>query len=279
MAEYVKDRAPTSAGLLLNRKTGSCGVCGQHRKLTKTHVPPQVAGNRGQVQRADVMSSASSGFNPERWRIGGMWVLGLCGECNSLAGARYDRAYADFADQLWSWLQTRTHLLLPGTPALTLAPGRVSRSILSGMLGISPNLREFHPTLAAQVAAGGPVRLPGGLRLWFAAYPGNRTQLTGPMLTGLVDGSGRAINTLAAVTFRPLTWALATSDSDAVMADQGWTDATDWLRYEDERERHDLRWLVPRGLTLIRTILHAPSDDAVVLYSKEIAPIMTGLIP
>lgn len=275
----MSDRAPVSAGLLLNRSAGTCGICGHYRKLTKTHVPPQAAGNTGQVRRADVMSSRADGFASGPWRIGGMWVRGLCRECNSFAGSRYDAAYADFAHQLWVLMSGRPRLQRAIAPAVRLAPGRVTRAVLSGMMGLSPHIRVMHPTLAGEMVRGGPVRLPAGLRLYAALYAGNRALITGPILTGATDGTGRAINTMATVTFRPLAWALATSDSDELLTDRGFVDATEWLRYEDDRDRHDLRWLAPHGLSLTQTILHAPSDDGFQLYSKDIAPIMAGLIP
>lgn len=187
-------RGPTPAGLILDERPRPCGVCGHHGKLSKTHVPPQAAGNTKAVERADMMNGPA-GVTSGGWRIGGMWVRGLCVDCNSFAGARYDQAYADFAHGLRSWLETGTRFAMPGPQTVRLAPGRVSRSVLSGMLGISPHTRVLHPTLAAQMDAGGPVKLPGGMALRVAAYMGNRAQLTGPMLSGLIDGSGRAINT------------------------------------------------------------------------------------
>ncbi|KQR39213.1 hypothetical protein ASF80_07250 [Microbacterium sp. Leaf159] len=225
------------------------------------------------------MNGADSGVVAGKWYIGGMWVRGLCAECNSFAGAQYDTAYGDFATRLWQWLQVGTRVALPSTQPVSLAPGRVSRAILSGMLGISPHVRVLHPSLADQMYKGGPVALPGGLSLRVAIYPGKAAMLAGPMLTGLLDGSSGAINTLATVTFRPLSWALVTTDTDDMLAARGWIDATDWLRYEDDREAHDLRWLAPHGLPVVHTILHSPSNDGMQLYSKDIAPLMRGRIP
>ncbi|MCU1596352.1 MAG: hypothetical protein JWQ47_91 [Glaciihabitans sp.] len=149
---------------------------------------------------------------------------------------------------------------------------------MSGMMGLSPQIRVLHPTLAEQMQSGGPVRLPGDLTLRVAAYLGTSAQLTGPMLTGLTDGTGRAIHTLAAVSFKPLTWALATGNTDDLLALRGWIDATDGLLYEDDRESYDLRWLAPRGLPLVQSILHAPPNDGFQMYSSQIAPIMVGRI-
>ena len=146
------------------------------------------------------------------------------------------------------------------------------------MLGISPHIRVLHPQLATEVHAGGPVRLPGGLALRVAVYLGANAQLAGPMLSGFTDGSGRAIHSLASVTFAPLSWALVTSDTGDVLAESGWADATEWLRYADDRESVDLRYLHPQGIVQTRTVLHAPGDNFFQLYSDEIAAIMVGRI-
>jgi len=267
------------AGLLLDNRPRPCGVCGIHQRLSRTHVPPQAAGNTGAVERADMMTRPGVGLSPGTWHIGGMWVRGLCATCNSFAGSRYDDAYADFARRIHGWAAARHRLAMPQPQAVSVAPGRVSRSVLSGMLGLSPHIRVLHPTLASQMLAGGSVVLPGGMTLRVVTYMGGRAQLTGPMLTGLVDGTSRAIHTLAAVTFRPFSWALVTSDSDELLAARGWIDATDWLRYEDDRETLDLRWLAPGGVPEVTSVLHAPSNDGMQMYSKEIAPIMVGRIP
>ncbi|CAL9676188.1 hypothetical protein SUDANB105_07901 [Streptomyces sp. enrichment culture] len=67
--------------------------------MTKAHVPPQVAGNRGKVTSATVR--LHNNVRSIGWlAAGGMWMRGLCGDCNSLAGLNYDSAYGDFAKAL-----------------------------------------------------------------------------------------------------------------------------------------------------------------------------------
>lgn len=220
--------------------------------------------------------NGETGLRAGRWSPGGMWVYGLCKDCNSSAGGIYDKAYGDFARSLLAWYASSTARSEMGAQAVSMAPGRVARSVLSGMLGISPHIRVLHPQLAAQVWAGGPVRLPGGLALRVAVYLGGNAQLAGPMLSGFTDGTGRAVHSLASVTFAPLSWALVTSDTGDVLAESGWADATEWLRYADDRESVDLRYLHPRGIARTTTVLHAPGDDYIQMYSSEIATIMVG---
>ncbi|MFJ2543043.1 hypothetical protein [Microbacterium sp. NPDC087589] len=212
-----------------------------------------------------------------RWQRGGMWVRGLCRGCNAFAGDRYDRAYASFTAEL-------SRRLIPAVPvsqapAIAIAPGRVARAMLSGMLGISPNIRTMHHDLAEQVRTGGPVRLPGRLALKLAVYLGRDAQLTGPMLTAFPLDPRSAINTLASVTFAPLSWALAGIENNDALGDAGWLDVTDWLLYEDDREAHDLGFLTPRGLPVTTEVLHQPSERGLQMYSSAITPILMGRIP
>jgi hypothetical protein len=64
--------------------------------MSRAHVPPQAAGNDSQVRR-NYFISGEGGMTPGRSTEGGMWVYGLCGECNNRAGSLYDQAYADLA--------------------------------------------------------------------------------------------------------------------------------------------------------------------------------------
>lgn len=217
------------------------------------------------------------GIVPGRWERGGMWVRGLCGPCNADAGGRYDRAYAAFADELRQRLVPR--FPISNTPPIKVAPGRVARSILSGMLGISPNIRVMHRDVAEQVKSGGPVRLPGRLSLRLALYLGADAQLTGPMLTAFPLDARATVNTLASVTFNPFSWALSGIGDDDALGSAGWLDVTEWLLYEDDREAHDLRFLAPRGLPVTPAVLHQPSNQGMQMYSAEITPILLGRLP
>lgn len=123
-----------------------CGLCGDMRKMTKTHVPPQTAGNTGTVERASDLISRDGVRRPGRWNRGGLWVRGLCEACNQLAGRRYDHAYGDFARALTTASRARAPGLIVSpshVPPVQLAPGLASRCILIGMFAIHPRLRHI----------------------------------------------------------------------------------------------------------------------------------------
>jgi hypothetical protein len=76
-------------GTLSSPAARACGLRGDIRKLSRAHVPPQAAGNTTKVLRApDVI--VNSVRQPGRWLEGGMWVRGLCEDCNNQAGKHYD---------------------------------------------------------------------------------------------------------------------------------------------------------------------------------------------
>src|ERR1700754_5181538 len=128
-----------------------CGLCGQFRRPTRTHVPPQAAGNLTRVHRAPDVIDDQGFRRAGRWAQDGMWVRGLCAECNNLAGRKYDLAYADFASQvaMMSTSIARAMQIIPGEPpGVHFAPQLVAKCILFGMFGIHPRLRLIFPEMA-----------------------------------------------------------------------------------------------------------------------------------
>jgi hypothetical protein len=263
-------------GLRRRHEQAPCGVCGRVATLTKAHVPPRAAGNDEHVARNFIVANGDSGSRPGRASEGGLWVYGLCAECNSDAGGLYDEAYADFASRIAESLAVSQKIILGPVPAVTFAPGRVTRAVLHGMHAISPHLRELYPTMATQLHRGGPVVLPGGLSLRMAGHLGQDALLVGPMLTAQVLGPKQQANTLASFTFRPFSWALVPTDDSDYFDARGWLNVTSWLRYEDDRTSHDLRFLADAFPLDPRVVHQFGSNDAMQLFSAEITPFVQG---
>jgi hypothetical protein len=223
--------------------------------LTKTHVPPQTAGNTVAVKRAaDVIGSDEVRRNG-RWLDGGMWVYGLCYDCNHLAGRTYDEAYADFAAQV-ARLSTPFARAMQITqeivPAAFFAPSLVAKCILYGMFGINPRLQVIFPELASDLATSSDlIRWPSKVTLRVGYTRGN------PRLALLSSGvwmmrvlERREVHfSFADVIFPPLAWCLVTDDSSQNLGPpitQFLADASDWVRYSDERTSVDLRSITRR---------------------------------
>src|SRR5690349_11652749 len=118
-------RAPKPVGKG-NEPKGPCGLCGGVGRLTKTHVPPQCAGNRGSIKRFVVMSDQHQARRSGK-KIGGIHFYGLCAACNGALQSRYDTAYCELAKSLWG-MAVGDGLHLPNRiqpPDIEIAPGAV----------------------------------------------------------------------------------------------------------------------------------------------------------
>lgn len=272
------------APLGLVRRHGTqhpCGLCGITAPMTKTHVPPQCAGNRGLVGRWHVVSDGQQARRGRRLH-GGLYVYGLCASCNNLA-SRYDAAYGELAAAVRGcWVIS--DVTIPSNrialPAANVKPGAVARSILIGMFGIAPNLREIIPDTAHDLQqAASSVAPPGTADLRLALARGLRARLTGPVggmfLFGTkINGRPPGVMTLAQVYFPPLAWQLA--DSEPSLLDvEGWAIVTSWLGYSPE-DVVQLNELVP-SLPLVVHPLHdaaARAEAWTEMFSDQIAPIL-----
>lgn len=208
--------ARTDFGLLRRRgDEGPCGLCGAVGPLSRTHVPPQCAGNDHGVLRHYLQSMTEGGLRTRMARSrrfqGGMYVFGLCCTCNT-AASRWDTAYAKLASALRSCWATGS-IVVPGNrmrlPSAECSPSEVVRSILIGLFGVNHVLRDGFPELAAGLLAGAePLVLPSELRLRLALARGTVGRLTGAMHSMKVadtrSGVIEYLQSAAAVYFPPL---------------------------------------------------------------------------
>lgn len=283
---------------LTDQQPRACGLCGDVRKLSRAHVPPQVAGNGTSVERAADVIDHKRLRRPGRWVGGGMWVRGLCADCNNLAGVAYDRAYADFAGQvtLLSTPTARRLAVIPGeAPAARFAPGLVARCVLFGMFAVNLRLRVIFPELAHDLLhetspGHGPIRWPDRVAL--------RLGRTHPLYSkaGVVSSGVWAMRvlqervvhfTFADIVFPPFSWSLVPTDDDAnarlgPQITTGLVDASDWVHYGPDRTHVDLRSLA-RSLPAIALPLLARTDDWAELMTRDgsdaDAVIVFGRIP
>ena len=248
-----------------------CGLCGDTRRLTKTHVPPRTAGNTSTVERAPDLLTPAGLRRPGRWNRGGLWVRGLCEDCNQLAGRRYDEAYGDFARALEAAARARHRgLQLPPSdaPHVRLAPGLVSRCILIGMFTIHPRLRQIFPILAKDLRNEEPtLRWPESVQLRVGQYHGPRALLASGIFMARVLGHRTQHFTFGDVVFAPLVWSLVPDVAEAQPVDQ-LADASEWPNYSSERTRVDLRHIVRRFPTFLHPALSGTRDQWIELMGE-----------
>ena len=227
-----------------NRREGRCGLCGTRAQLTKTHVPPQAAGNTGAVERWFLLDAPTGTARRSPMRSGGLWFRSLCSSCNSLAGGRWDAGLAGLHAAIGP-VWTAERLALPAgyrhSPrSCDLCVGAAARSMLVSAFALNPKLRSLHPDVAKSLLSLDPVPLPDGLRLSIAWAIGRAARVTGSIGGFYIFGprmrSGRPLGAMcfAQAHFPPLAWRLAVADEDDLVERQGWADVTDWLLRSDE---------------------------------------------
>jgi hypothetical protein len=254
---------PRVAGLhRAGQRQGCCGLCGQERDLTRTHIPPQCAFN-GRTVRRQYLRGDGEAMSPGRGNLGGLWVRGLCGDCNELQG-RYDPDYCKLARKLKSTWIKDWHYALPRQRLVPqifdLHPGAVARSVLIGMFGLNPNLRKRQPALAEALLLSTPFEMPTSKKLRLALFRGQYARISGGI--GAFDalnsaGLAKPVGVMsdAQVYFPPLSWELEDAGTrDAHAPDfgsltdaYGWADVSDWTHFPpaEPRDLHSFFLTLP----------------------------------
>jgi hypothetical protein len=220
-----------------------------------------------------------------------MWLRGLCGDCNSLAGARYDLAYGDFTKALDTYARTMPLLHLPRAdpaPPVRLAPGRVTRSILIGMFATTPHLRVMFPGLANDLLGRRDhITMPDGAALRLALYPFRGARLASMFNAYRVLKRRQHYDVFSEVYFRPVAWALTPSGrgydeamGESVFDNPRWATVNDWLQYGDDVTAVDLRDLCRQGVPRVRhPLLGGDQDEWVQFFSDQVTAIFEGEVP
>jgi hypothetical protein len=193
--------------------TGICRICGVSGPLTFEHVPPKAAGNEPYGIGLDVQRYLEDGpdAHPSEMRrqklprgSGGYY---LCGQCNSVTGARYVPSYVTWVEQgerHRAALGDRNSIALP----FHIFPARVFKQILSIFAATcGDGLFAAHPVLRKLVLDYHAQGMPDGLRVFcYIVHPDSLySRQSG--IVGMMDLGGRS-HTLAEFAFRPFGYLL-----------------------------------------------------------------------
>jgi hypothetical protein len=258
----------------LSRQDGGvmdCGLCGSTTLLTKAHVPAQMAGNAGKVRRARYVSRQPDPKDPLRVVTmgrpsdGGLWMYGLCSECNGVRQPPFERAYKDFAGQLKGlWVRSNALLVpnLVAIPDVILQPGAVARAVLIGMYAMNPRLRFLYPGVAEALVEGETwITFPPDLRLRFAIARGARARISGSdggfLIGQTVKGKPVGFTSLGSIYFPPFAWQLV--PNEALLIDrQRWANVSEWLTIPPTDERPFSTVCEPK----VPLVMHPSHDPA-----------------
>ena len=232
-----------------------CHLCRTSMDLTKAHIPPKCAGNLGSRvirMRPFIRDRVMVHDTPKE---GGLWLRTICHRCNGLA-SRYDDAYGDFANSVSrvGRLNARA-VVLPGgsvgVPPVHVAPGRVARSLLHGVVALAPSLNLVHGELIDKLSCdAADIQLPPGLQLRVARVARPACRISSGYSMMQVLGQRQVYDVFAEICFPPLIWVLSSPPPDSLgpslIDSEGWGDATDWIRYGPHVTRRDLRDVLDR---------------------------------
>lgn len=218
-------------------RTGRCTLCGNRATLTKAHVPPTAAFNKGSFAWGGTTSENHLVYG--RSKSGGASRYAHCGACRASTSPwddEYIRWAHCFAGHLlqspWKGQRDRIAGELCG-----VRPGRFIRAAIAGMTALTPNLIDSHPDLVRVVREGIPSPPPEDIRFLVAIAPdGSRAHIEGShealvVRMSLDDESKWATTTAPAVSavihFPPFSLLLADRQ---LVSSLPHTDCTEWLQ-------------------------------------------------
>lgn len=177
---------------------GRCRLCGVQGKLTKEHLPPASANNKGTVTAYDFDAWLTSDGELERVQgnsqQGGLFAHTLCASCNNKTGSWYAEEYRRWAErtmQIFAQMSSPLKEIdkrqdVSGVEVLfqSVDPGAFVRQCLTIMCSMSGpwDLAGRHPDVQRIILEkeAAPLPEPLSLGLGFLAGPLGRT--TGPTL-------------------------------------------------------------------------------------------------
>jgi hypothetical protein len=155
-------------------KTGTCRLCGQERKLSFEHVPPQSAFNDAPVIEYVLEEMLKAGRAKGRIRQGGVGQHTLCESCNSGTGSWYGGEYVTWAEMAYEALGLVSSMPNP-VDVLTIRmravhPLRFLKQVLTCFFSVvgqteSAAIASQNPTLVAFVLDKYENHLPSDIRV------------------------------------------------------------------------------------------------------------------
>lgn len=148
---------------------GRCHICGERKPLTKEHIPPKSAFNKGKV--VELLSNSRIIAVPEegesyRVQQGGHYRFTLCSECNSKTGSWYGTSFGNWCIHGMDVLRRSE-----GRPALIHCyrsfPSQIVKQLMSLFLSVNRiEFRDAHPELVRFVLDKWSIGIPSTFHLY-----------------------------------------------------------------------------------------------------------------
>lgn len=177
-------------------RSAPCRICGRMAELTREHVPPRAAFNKG-AGRMHTLDHYLQRIEAPGGEVqqGGIWGYTLCESCNNLTGRLYAPEYAKWAITAFSALanakvnvreleklehQPRGRFGMGGTPGPR--PGAFVREALAIMCSLSANVDLTHrfPAIRRIILDQSLEPMPEGTSIGLGLYLSDKAKISGP---------------------------------------------------------------------------------------------------
>lgn len=184
---------------------GECHLCGQHKKLSFEHVPPESAFNdrpRLLINLKRVLGLEPNARNRLEQR-GGDYTL--CEDCNNVTGAWYGGAYVRFVEQAMSLLSRATASVQLQYPYYIM-PLRVIKQVVAMFVSaVGPGWTDRNPYLRKFLLDRYSTGFPPEYHIYAGYSMGPFSRQSGFSASGDLAGHSRVF---AEVTFPPFAFVL-----------------------------------------------------------------------
>jgi hypothetical protein len=238
---------------------GICHICGQEKKLSFEHVPPEAAFNDRRILHTafeKVLCSENLDEVPGRVQQRGAGAHTLCEKCNSDTGSWYGSAYADWAHQAMQIvIGTR------GQPSLAypynLFPLRVLKQIVCMFFSVnSPLFQSLQSELVRFVLNRELREMPPTVRLYAFYTFSDRSRAVSATAVMRGFGSGNAtVDVISEITFPPFGFVM-TLGNDSKPPEGGLCEISSFSQFEYK----DWRTAISMKLPLMPIYTAFPGD-------------------
>jgi hypothetical protein len=220
-----------------HKVTGRCMLCGETADLTKEHIPPKMSGNNGTSSEYSLESYLNNDNLRElgkgKTQQGGIYGYTLCGQCNSVIGAKYGTEYQTWAASGFHALSQLDLDKMNSTDAPAFGikiqfgkdqqhpvhPGAFVRQVLSMFCSISGtwDIAATYPDLREIILQDKLGALPDGLDLGITLFAGPHIRMSGPALK--LDLNNRTWQWVMEIAYPPFAFLLVLASSKAELLD------------------------------------------------------------
>lgn len=241
---------------------GNCRICGKQSKLTKEHIPPKGAYNKGDfyVSSVNPLLEKRETTNFEDLiqfditkatkKQGGIGFYTLCKHCNNSTGSWYGNDYIKWIQQTIDFLRAQHSQPIPAN-FVTIYPLRVLKQIVAMFFSLNhTSFRTEFPSLSNFILHKENTVLDKKIRV-FAYYPqkGGVRYLSDNFIGNIETGKNFHVSEIA---FPPIGFVICMNGEKP---DKNLTEITWFCSYKyDESISYEQKF------NLLPTFLHVPCD-------------------